>query len=59
MDPDKMILYPGLIYRRYQGEALVEEATLKIAMRCYYPEEFVQLIVNQAFGCFSSGADQR
>src|SRR5438876_4034121 len=25
MDPDKMILYPELIYRRYQGEALVEE----------------------------------
>lgn len=41
MDPHKMILYPELIYRRYQGEALVDEATLKIAMRCYYPEEFV------------------
>ncbi len=42
-----MILYPELIYHRYQGEALV--ATLKIAMPCYYPEEFVQLIVNQGF----------
>jgi hypothetical protein len=49
MDPDKMILYPELIYRRYQGEALVDEATLQIAMRCYYPEEFVQLIVSQGF----------
>lgn len=42
-----MILYPELIYRRYQGEALMDETTLKIAMRCYYPEDFVQLIVNQ------------
>ena len=49
MNPDKMILYPELIYRHYQGEALVDEAVLRIAMRCYYPEEFVQLIVNQGF----------
>src|SRR5215813_2236334 len=27
MDSDKLILYPELIYRRYRGEALVEEAT--------------------------------
>jgi SAM-dependent methyltransferase len=49
MDLDKMILYPELIYRRYQGETLVDEATLKIAMRCYYPDEFVQLIERQGF----------
>jgi len=49
MDADKMVLYPELIYRCYQGETLVEEAMLKIAMRCYYPEEFVQLIVHQGF----------
>jgi hypothetical protein len=49
MEPEKLILYPELIYRRYQGEKLIDEATLKIAMRCYYPEEFVQLIVSQGF----------
>jgi SAM-dependent methyltransferase len=49
MDPDKMVLYPELIYRRYQGEVLVDEAALKIAMRCYYPEEFVELIKKQGF----------
>jgi SAM-dependent methyltransferase len=49
MDPEKMILYPELIYRRYSGEALVDEATLKIAMRCYYPEEFLQLVTKQGF----------
>jgi hypothetical protein len=50
MDPDKMVLYPELIYRRYQGEAQVDEAVLKIAMRCYYPEEFETLIIGQGFG---------
>jgi SAM-dependent methyltransferase len=49
MDPDKMVLYPELIYRRYHGKALVDEAVLKIAMRCYYPDEFVQLIIKQGF----------
>ena len=44
-----MILYPELIYRHYRGEALVDEATLDIAMRCYYPEEFVQLILDNGF----------
>jgi SAM-dependent methyltransferase len=49
MDPDKMVLYPELIYRRYHGTALVDEAVLQITMRCYYPEEFMQLIVQQGF----------
>jgi len=49
MDPVTIVLYPELIYRRYQGETLMEQTTLKIAMRCYYPDEFVQLIVNQGF----------
>jgi hypothetical protein len=49
MDADKLVLYPELIYRRYQGKKLVDEAVLKIAMRCYYPEEFVQLIVRYGF----------
>jgi hypothetical protein len=49
MDPDRMILYPELIYRRYRGEALVDKAVLKIAMKCYYPEEFEQLITKQSF----------
>ena len=49
MDPDRMILYPELIYRRYQGSAQVDEAVLKIAMRCYYLEEFMDLIEKQGF----------
>jgi hypothetical protein len=47
--PDQMILYPELIYRHYRGEAPVDEETLDIAIRCYYPEEFVQLILDNGF----------
>lgn len=49
MDPDNMVLYPELIYRRYRDRALVDETVLKIAMRCYYPEEYERLITGQGF----------
>jgi hypothetical protein len=49
LDAAKLILYPELIYRCYQGDDLLDEAVLKIAMRCYYPDEFVQLITKQGF----------
>jgi SAM-dependent methyltransferase len=49
MHPDRMIFYPVLTYRYYQGEALVDEAMLQITMRCYYPAEFEQLIVDNDF----------
>jgi hypothetical protein len=48
-DPEKLILYPELIYRRSQGEALSDEARLQIATRCYYPAAFEQLIVGYGF----------
>ncbi len=46
---EPLVLFPELIYRRYVEEQVVAEATLKIAMRCYYPEEFVQLIASKGF----------
>ncbi len=49
MDPGKLVLYPELIYRRYEGEVLQGEAVLKIAMRCYYPEELEQIILGHGF----------
>lgn len=49
IDAKKMILYPELIYRRYVGDELIDEAVLKILMRCYYPEEFVCLIEQHGF----------
>lgn len=49
VDPKRMILYPNLIYRRYRGDDLVEEVTLEILMRCYYPDEFEEVIVKHGF----------
>src|SRR5262249_49184414 len=39
-DPERRILYPELIYRRFVGGAWVEDAVLKIPRRCYAPDEF-------------------
>jgi len=49
MDAEKLVLYPELIYRRYEGETLQEESVLKIAMRCYYPDDFIDLIGGHGF----------
>lgn len=49
MDLERMVIYPELIYRLYEGEKLVDEAVLKIAMRCYYPDQFIQLIESHEF----------
>ena len=49
MDKEKLILYPELIYRRYRNEVIVDEAILKIVMRCYYPREFEKLITAHGF----------
>lgn len=49
MDKERLILYPELIYRRYEGEVVVDEAILKIVMRCYYPREFEELITGHGF----------
>lgn len=49
MDVEKLILYPELIYRQYEGETLVEESLLKVVMRCYYPDTFESLIVEHGY----------
>jgi len=49
MDTEKLILYPELIYRRFEGERLAEESVLKLVMRCYYPDTFVKLILDHGF----------
>lgn len=49
LDPDTLALYPELIYRRYQGDRLVDEVVLKIVMRAYYPDQFAALIQEHGF----------
>lgn len=48
-DPEKMILYPELVYRTHEGGQLIDEVVLPIAMRCYYPDEFEALIRHHGF----------
>ncbi len=49
MDRDKMIIYPELIFREYDDTEMVDEAVLKICMRCYYPNEFEELVTGHDF----------
>ena len=49
MDKERLVLYPELIYRLYEGDVLKEEAVLKLVMRCYYPAEFESLITSHGF----------
>ena len=44
-----LVLYPDLIYRRFVGDEVVEEEVLPIAMRCFYPQEFLRLIEAHGF----------
>ena len=44
-----LVLYPELIYRRWRGEEMLEEAVLPIPMRCFYPDEFLDLIRSADF----------
>jgi ubiquinone/menaquinone biosynthesis C-methylase UbiE len=54
IDPDRLILYPELIYRTYRGNELADEVVLKIVMRCYYPADFEQLITAHGFNIVQS-----
>jgi SAM-dependent methyltransferase len=49
IDITNMILYPELIYRIYQENKLAEEERLQIAMKCYWPEELINLIESYRF----------
>lgn len=49
VDKENLIIYPDLIYRRYQGSTVIEEVVLHLAMRCYYPEAFEKLIREHGF----------
>lgn len=49
LDSEKMVLYPELIYRTYEGNELIDEKVLRITVRCHYPDEFEALIRSQGF----------
>jgi len=51
---EPLVLYPELIYRRYRGEELPDETVLPIPMRCFYPDEFLELICSAGFAITDS-----
>ena len=49
LNREPLVLYPELVWRRFEGEALVDEVALQIAMRCYYADEFAMLVTSHGF----------
>jgi hypothetical protein len=49
LQEDPLVLYPELIDRLYVSGQLVSESVLRIAMRCFYPDELIRLIEAQGF----------
>jgi hypothetical protein len=48
-DKENLVLYPDLIYRRYENETLVDESVLSLIMNCYYPDEFIEVVEHHGF----------
>ena len=46
---EPLVLYPELIYRYYENEKLIDEASAIVPMRVYYAGEFRELVQNQGF----------
>ncbi len=46
---EPLVLYPDIIYRRVRAGRVVDEVVLSVPMRCYYPEELVQLVERHGF----------
>lgn len=44
-----LVIFPDLVYRKYRGPALVEELIHSIALRCWYPQELLDLIAAAGF----------
>lgn len=50
LQADPLVVFPEIIYRRYSAVgALEHEAFLKIAMRCWYPDDLVKLVEDHEF----------
>ena len=44
-----LVIRPTLTYRRYRGDDLVDEAVHSFAMRCWYPDELLDLLGSHGF----------
>jgi len=48
-DADTQTAYPELVYRWYEGDRLRDEVVQPLALRCYYPDQFLRLIESHGF----------
>ena len=48
-DVETQVAYPELVFRLKEGDAVRDEVVQPLAMRCYYPDEFLRLIESQGF----------
>lgn len=46
---EPLVCYPRILYRYVERGETLDEAVLDIAMRCYYAQEFVELIEGEGF----------
>lgn len=49
MDREKLVLYPELVYRRYENGVLKDENVMSTVMKCWYPDEFKECIAGRGF----------
>jgi len=49
IDADPVVIHPELIYRTYEHDQLVDEVVQPLAMRCWYPDEFLAMVKNHGF----------
>ncbi len=49
LEPDNLVLYPDLIYRRFQGGRMVDHCVQPISMRCWYPQQILALLRDRGF----------
>ncbi|MHB0935995.1 MAG: class I SAM-dependent DNA methyltransferase [Armatimonadota bacterium] len=49
LQADPLVTFPEFIFRRYDGDRLVEETVEPLALRCFYAEEFTALIEDHGF----------
>ncbi len=62
LEPESLTLYPELIYRKYRGSELIDTCIQPIVMRCWYPEQIVNLLTIHGFAiqnCWGGYHDEK
>lgn len=49
LEPEKGVIYPDLVYRRFRQGRMVDHVVQPLAMRCWYPGEIVALLETRGF----------